>query len=476
MGYHFLPCERDQLYLMPPALQDWLPEGDLAWFILDAVAQMNLVAITRTYRADGWGQAAYEPAMMVALLLYAYCLGERSSRRIERLCQRDVAFRVITANQGPDHTTVARFRQTHEIELAKLFTQVLRLCAEAGLLKVGIVALDGTKIKASAALASNRTIETITAEVSRMLTEAQATDAAEDRQYGPERCGDELPEVLRDRKSRLARVQACQERLTQEAATATAQQQAKIETRQAEEAATGQKKRGRKPKAPEAAADRDAKANATDPDSRIMKTQAGYVQGYNAQAVVTEEQIIVAAEVTQEENDIQQLHPMLKRAQTNLKAIAYPHAVGTALADAGYCSEANLMAADLAGPALLIATNKDWKQRKVLREQPGPRGRIPMRLTPRDRMERVLLTTRGRRLYKKRGQTVEPVFGQIKSARGCDGFMRRGTAACDSEWKLLCATHNLLKLWRNGKTSGTGRRTSRVPQRCGRGSGKKNGG
>ena len=476
MGYHFLPCERDQLYLMPPALQDWMPEGDLTWFILDAVAQMNLTAIERTYRADGWGQAAYEPAMMVALLLYAYCLGERSSRRIERLCQRDLAFRVITANQGPDHTTIARFRQTHETELATLFTQVLRLCAEAGLLKVGIVALDGTKIKANAALASNRTAETITAEVSRMLTEAQATDAAEDRQYGLERCGDELPEGLRDRQSRLARLQACQERLTQEAATATAQQQAKIETRQAEEAATGQKKRGRKPKAPEAAADRDAKANITDPDSRIMKTQAGYVQGYNAQAVVTEDQIIVAAEVTQEENDIKQLHPMLERVQANLKAIAYPHAVRTALADAGYCSEANLLAADPAGPALLVATNKDWKQRKALREQPPPRGRSPKGLTARDRMERTLLTKRGRRLYKKRGQTVEPVFGQIKSARGCDGFMRHGTAACDSEWKLLCATHNLLKLWRHGKAGWISRRTGPTRQRCGQGSGKKNGG
>ena len=474
MGYHFLPCEREQLYLMPPALQDWLPESDLAWFILDAVAQMKLTAITRTYRADGWGQAAYEPAMMVALLLYAYCLGERSSRRIERLCQRDVAFRVITANQGPDHTTLARFRQTHEIELAKLFTQVLRLCAEAGLLKVGIVARDGTKIKANAALASNRTVETIATEVSRMLTEAQVTDAAEDRQYGPERCGDELPEGLRDRKSRLARLQACQERLTQEAATA--QQQAKLETRQAEETATGQKKRGRKPKAPEAAADLDAKANVTDPDSRIMKTQAGYVQGYNAQAVVTEDQIIVAAEVTQEENDIKQLYPMLERAQANLKALASPHAVGTALADAGYCSEANLLAADPAGPELLIATNKDWKQRKALRELPPPRGRAPKGLTARDRMERTLLTKRGRRLYKKRGQTVEPVFGQIKSARGCDGFMRRGTAACASEWKLLCATHNLLKLWRHGKAGWISRRTGRVPQRCGRGSGKKNGG
>lgn len=473
MGYHFLPCERDQLYLLPPALQDWLPEGDLAWFILDAVAQMNLTAIERTYRADGWGQAAYEPAMMVALLLYAYCLGERSSRRIERLCQRDLAFRVITANQGPDHTTLARFRQTHETELAKLFTQVLRLCAEAGLVKVGIVALDGTKIKANAALASNRTVETITAEVSRMLTEAQATDADEDRQYGAERCGDELPEALRDRTSRLARLQACQERLEREAAEATAQQQAKIAARQAEEAATGQKKRGRKPKAAEAAADSTAKANVTDPESRIMKTQGGYVQGYNAQAVVTEDQIIVAAEVTQEENDIKQLHPMLKRAQANLKAIAHLQAVGMALADAGYCSEANLMEADPDGPVLLMATNKDWKQRQALREQPPPRGRAPKGLTARDRMERTLLTKRGRHLYKKRGQTVEPVFGQIKSARGCDGCMRRGTAACDSEWKLLCATHNLLKLWRNGKRAGTARRTGRAPQRCGWGSGKK---
>ena len=473
MGYNFLPCERNQLYLMPPALQDWLPEGDLAWFLLDAVAQMNLVAVKQTYRADGWGQAAYEPAMMVALLLYAYCLGERSSRRIERRCQRDVAFRVITANQGPDHTTIARFRQTHETELATLFTQVLRLCAEAGLVKVGIVALDGTKIQAHAALASNRTVETITAEVSRMLTEAQATDTAEDRQYGSERCGDELPEALRDRTSRLTRLRACQERLEREAADATAQQQAKIETRRAEEAATGQKKRGRKPKAAKTAADGTAKANVTDPDSRIMKTQAGYVQGYNAQAVVTEEQIIVAAAVTQEANDIKQLHPMLERAQANLEALAHPQAVGTALADAGYCSEANLMEGDPDGPVLLSATNKDWKQRKALREPPPPRGRYPKGLTARDRMERTLLTKRGRRLYKKRGQTVEPVFGQIKSARGCDRFLRRGQVACDSEWKVLCATHNLLKLWRSGKATWLGPRSHRVRRPVGWRNGKK---
>ena len=416
-GYHVLPCDRDQLFLMPPALQEWLPEGALAWVILDAVAQMDLTKIERTYRADGWGQAAYEPAMMVAVLLYAYCLGERSGRQIERLCERDVAFRVLAANQRPDHTTIVRFRQTHETALATLFTPVLTLCAAAGLVKVGVVALDGTTIKADAALAANRTAATIAAEVTRMLTEAQATDAAEDRLYGPEQRGDARPEALRDRRSRLARLQACQERLTQEAATATVQQQAKIKARQAAAAATGRKKRGRKPKAAAAAADATAKANVTDPESRIMKTQGGYVQGYKAQAIVTE--------------------------------------------------------ADPDGPALLIATSKDWKQRQALREQPPPRGRCPKGLTARDRMERTLLTTRGRRLYKKRGQTVEPVFGQIKSTRGCDRFMRRGKAACDSEWKVLCATHNLLKLWRSGKAAWAGQRRGSGQRRLGRGSGKK---
>ena len=175
MGYNFLPCDRDQLYLLPPALQDWLPEGDLAWFLLDAVAQLDLAAIEQTYRRDGWGQAAYEPAMMVALLLYAYCLGERSSRQIERLCERDIAFRVIAANQRPDHTTLARFRQTHEQALAVLFTDVLRLCAEAGAVKVGVVALDGTKMKADAALAANRTAGAVKEAVQMMLVEAQGT-------------------------------------------------------------------------------------------------------------------------------------------------------------------------------------------------------------------------------------------------------------------------------------------------------------
>ena len=454
MGYNFLPCDRDQLYLLPPALQDWLPEGDLAWFLLDAVAQMDLSAIEETYRRDGWGQAAYDPTMMVALLLYAYCLGERSSRQIERLCERDIAFRVIAANHRPDHTTVARFRKLHETALAALFTDVLRLCAEAGVVKVGVVALDGTKMQADAALAANRTAEAITEAVQLMLVEAQEVDDAEDRVYGTARRGDELPAALQNRQSRQARLQACQARLKQEADAAQAKQQAKLETRQTEEAATGQNKRGRKPKTAQAlAAELDAttKANVTDPDSRIMKTQRGYVQGYNAQAVVTAEQVIVAAELTQQANDLHQLHPMLAQARENLQAIDHAQTIGIALADAGYCSEANLTEEVSEGPELLVATNKDWKQRKAQREQPAPRGRIPKCLTARERMDRALLTKRGRRLYKTRGQTVEPVFGQIKVGRGCDRFMRRGEQACASEWKLLCTTHNLLKLWRSGK-------------------------
>jgi len=316
--------------------------------------------------------AGARPAMLVALLLYAYCQGERSSRRIEQRCRRDIAYRVLTANQAPDHTTLARFWQDHEVALAELFTQVLRLCAKAGLVKVGLVALDGTKIQANAALAANRTAESLEAEVQRMVAEAAAVDAEEDQRYGPERRGDELPEGLRDRASRLARLQACRERLEREAAEAQAAHQGKLEARQAEEAATGKPKRGRKPKPPDPALEATAKANVTDPDSRIMKTQKGYVQGYNAQAVVTAEQIIVAAAVTQETNDVKQLHPMLTQAQETLQAVGHEPSITVVVADAGYWSEANVTTAEPAGPELLVATTKDWKQRKALREQPPP--------------------------------------------------------------------------------------------------------
>lgn len=453
MAYNFKECNREQVYLLPPALQDWLPSNDLVWLVLDAVAEMNLAAFYLRYRKDGKGQAAFEPSMMVALLLYSYSVGTRSSREIEKLCERDIGFRVIAANQRPDHCTINRFRKENGAALEDLFKQVLKLCKEAGLVKVGIVALDGSKIKANAALEANRTYEHIEREVKKMLAEAEARDAEEDRLYGADKRGDELPEDLAERTSRRARLAACKKRLEEEAAQAAAGQQSKIKERQAQEAETGTRKRGRKPKEPDATPAADEKANPTDPDSRIMKTRSGYVQGYNSQAVVTEEQIIIAAEVTNQENDINQLHPMIQAAQENLKAICAKKKLNIkiSLADAGYASDKNLAAIRPEGPEHLIATKKDWKQRKEAAEATPPRGRIPEHLTLRQRMERKLRTKRGRELYKKRGQTVEAVFGQIKDNRGIRHFMRRGLEACSQEWKLICATHNLLKLWRSDK-------------------------
>ena len=452
MAYNFLPCNRDQAYLLPPSLRDWLPEEDLAWFILDAVEQMDLSSLYARHRTDGWGAAAFEPGMMTALLLYAYCHGERSSRKIEWLCHRDIAFRVITANARPDHSTVSRFRQANGPALEALFVETLRLCAEAGLVKLGVVALDGTKIEANAALSANRAGEGLEAEVKKMLAEAEAADAAEDARYGKDQRGDELPKELQGRKGRLARLKECKERLAREAKEKADAQARKMAERQAEEAATGKKKRGRKPKTPDATVPDEAKANVTDPESRPMKTAKGYVQGYNAQAAATAQQIIVAADVTQEANDVKQPQGMLAQAQANAAAVGIKETIGAGLMDAGYWSEAN--AAALSGPdfpEMFIATTKDWKQRKALRESPPPRGRIPKHLSARERMERKLLTKRGRALYRLRSQTIEPIFGQIKAVRGCDRFMRRGHAAARSEWRLICATHNLLKLFRSGK-------------------------
>lgn len=451
MAYNFKSVDRETSYLMPPSLREWLPAKHLAWFVVDSVEALDLRKFYLGYRSDGWGRAAYDPKMMTALLLYAYCLGERSSREIEKACEVDVAFRVVAGNGRPDHTTICRFRSEHEEALRGLFLEVLRLCREGGLVKAGAIALDGTKMKANAALSANRDYEHLKKEVDRMFEEAKAKDAEEDKLYGKDRRGDETPEEWKTREGRLKWLQEAKARLDAEAAAEAAKQAEKIAKRQAEEEATGKKKRGRKPGEPDERPKDDAKANVTDPQSRIMKTRSGYVQGYNAQAAVTEDQIIVAAAVTQECNDVGQLHPMLEKVEENLAAAGAPEAMQTALADAGYWSDANMSGANPAGPELLIATNKDWKQRKAMREAAPPRGRIPKGMTARERMERKLLTKRGRALYKLRGQTVEPTFGQIKDGRGCDGFMRRGVRAADSEWSLMCATHNLLKLWRSGK-------------------------
>jgi transposase len=447
MGYNLIECNRDQTYLLPPSVRDWLPAGDLAWFVVDTCDQLNLERFYRGLRRDGRGGASFPPQVMVPLLVYAYCTGVRSSRQIERLCQRDVAFRVIAANQVPDHTTIARFRAEYAEALGELFGQVLALCAKTGLLKVGVFALDGTKMGANAALAANRTHEGIKKEVARILEEAAAVDAAEDRQYGSERRGDELPPELADRESRLKRLRECKEQIEREAAEAAAAQQEKIDARRAEEEAAGKKKRGRKPKEPEATVPKEAKANVTDPDSRVMKTRSGFVQGYNAQAVVDQGQVVVAAELTNEQNDIGQLQTMIGKATQELVTVAVePQQIRTVLADAGYCSDENLMALP-AGKTEFLVNTVGEKDRRT-EPAPAPRGRIPRNLTPRQRMDRRLRTKRGRALYKMRGMLVEPVFGMIKSVRGIQRFARRGLAACAHEWKLICATHNLLKLWR----------------------------
>ncbi|MDP2659249.1 MAG: IS1182 family transposase [Dehalococcoidia bacterium] len=452
MAYNLLPCDREQGYLMPPSLQEWLPDGDLAWFILDAVGQMDLDQFYVVYRKDGWGAAAYDPALMVGVLLYAYCLGLRSSRRIARALERDIAFRVLAANQQPDFRTICRFRAEREEALGRLFVQVLRLCREAGLLKLGVVALDGTKVEANAALAANRNHEAIEEEVRRMLQEARAVDEEEDVCYGPDRRGDELPEGLGRQTERLKRLQEARVRLEREAERAAQSAQEHMVQRQAEEEASGKRKRGRKPKVVEPAPCEAARANVTDPESRIMKTRQGYVQGYNVQAVVSQDQIIVAVGVTQEANDVQQLKPMMETLERTLGAAGIEDRPKTALADAGYWSEANLdTCSKLPGPELLIATTKDWKQRKLLREQGCPRGRIPQGLSSKERMERKLLTKRGRALYRMRGILVEPVYGQVKEGQGFRRFMRRGFEAATSEASMVATTHNLLKLWRCGK-------------------------
>ncbi len=452
MSQNFIECDRDTAYLMPPSLREWLPQDELAWFVLDAVAQMDLSKFYSKYRADGRGRSAYDPGMMVSLLLYAYSNGVLSSRKVERACRVDVAFRIITANRAPDYSTVCRFRAENEEELQRLFTQILRLCAKAGLVKVGVVALDGTKMRAAAALAANRTHDKLKAEVERIFKEAAATDAAEDKLYGPDKRGDELPEELRSRDSRIKRLKEAKARLEQEAAQEAAEQAAKIEKRRAKEKATGKPAMGRPPKAPSEGPDENTRANVTDPESRVMTTAAGqHIQGYNAQIAVTKDQIIVATKVTQMASDQKLLNPMVAKVKEELLKAGIKQKVRTALADAGYWSHLNMSNADPKGPELLIATIKEREQRKALGKQRSPRGRIPSGLSPTELMERKLRTARGQTLYKLRAKTVEPVFGQIKSGRGCEGFLRRRLHAVVSEWSLYCSTHNLLKLWRSGK-------------------------
>ncbi len=452
MSQRYLPCEREQQYLMPVSLSDWLPEDHLAWFVLEAVEQLDLSAFHAAYRDDGWGRQAYDPAMMLALLLYAYCEGERSSRRIERRCREDIVFRVLSANQQPDHATICRFRQRHEQALAGLFVEVLRLCAEAGLVRAGLLALDGTKLRADASRERNRTAAQLEAEVERMLAEAERVDAEEQAGAGREQ-SDALPPALRNRSQRLARLREAQARLAAREQARQDAYEARLRDREQKDA------RGRQPKRP--TPDPETKVNLSDPDSRVVRDYWGHYQGYNVQAMATREQVIVAAELTRAATDVQELGPMLEATQRNLEALGHAP-IGILLADAGYYSDANVRSLAEAGPELLIASRNDRNRRAA---GAAPHGRIPAGLSTRERMRRKLTTQRGRRLYEQRRWMIEPVFGDVKENRGIRRFQRRGFDACASEWKLIAATHNLRKLYRHRQTQPAPRPSGRPSPR-----------
>ena len=433
MSKAFLPYDPDQQLLLPAALQEWLPPDHLAYFIFDVVDQLDLSAITVRYQGERRGGPPYHPRMMVKVLLYGYCTGVASSRRIAQRLHEDIAFRVLAANNTPDFRTVFGFRKDHLAALAELFLQVLELCRQAGLVKLGHVALDGTKVRANAskhkAMSYGRMKEReaqLESEVAELLRRAQEVDEEEDQRYGRDKRGDELPEELAFRESRLRKIREAKAALEAEA-------QAAAERAEAEN-------RGH-PGVP----DDKAQRNFTDPDSRIMPMPGGrdFQQSYNCQAVVdSEHQVIVAARATNQPSDKQQGVVMAEEAILNTGVV--PKELS---ADAGYYSAKAVEELCALGIDPLIAPEKT---RHGTRLEPAPRGRIPGGLSARDRMRRKLRTKRGRERYALRMETVEPVFGQIKQGRGFRQFLLRGLEKVNREWLLICAGHNLLKLFRYG--------------------------
>jgi transposase len=425
MSKTFRPYEPDQLLLMPPALSDWVPEKHLARFVGDLVDGLDLSAIEDTYDEER-GYPPYHPRMMVKVLLYAYATGTYSSRRIETKLQDSVAFRFLAADNQPDFRTISDFRKKHGEALSELFGQVLRLCRKAGLVKLGRVAVDGTKIKANAskhkAMSYGRMKSTEAAlqrEADDLLRRAEESDDDEDGRYGKDKRGDELPEELAHRESRLRKIREAMAELQAEA-----KERARAE--------------GKDPRRAEP--EDKAQRNFTDPESSIQKQGRNYIQGYNAQVAVDEQaQVIVSQHVTAVQPDVNELMPVVKRISKLLRA--KPKQV---LADAGYWSEANVAALEKMGMDPFIATQRRKHSDPL---PPAPRGRPPKDLSPKQRMARKLLTLRGRAMYAWRQILPEPVFGQIKQARGFRQFLRRGVQRVGQEWSLICTVHNLLKLY-----------------------------
>jgi transposase len=442
VSQNFLSPQRDQPLLLPADMREWLPEDDLVHVVLDAVATLDLGEFRRRYRADGHGRAAFDPEMMVALLLYGYCQGERSSRVIEKRCVRDVGYRVITGGLHPDHATIARFRARHETALGGLFSQVLRLLAAEGMVALGMLSLDGTKLAGNAAQKANKTLP----QIEKVLAEAAERDTAEDARYG-DAPGEPTPRTLARRAERRERLAAARDRLAAEDRARRDAQRARQEAWDA--AAAAGKRGGRRPGAEPPRTNRnntEPRANITDPDVRVMRNQKGYLAGYNGQLVVTAQQVIVGAMLSRHPVDRTLLHPLLDTCRQQLAAAGIGPKLRTVLADSGYVSEENFARADSDGLRLLAPLAKDPGRRRVRAPQ---RPRHLDRLPATARARRRLQHPRGRDDYKLRAQTVEPVFGQLKTCQKLTMMSRRGLAACENEWLLAATAHNLRKLHRH---------------------------
>ena len=432
MSKPYKPYQPEQDLLLPPSLKDWLPERHLAYFVSEVVDELELSAIYAVYEKDLRGQPPYDPRMMVKLLVYGYCVGVYSARKIQQRVNEDVAFRVLAAGNEPDFRTIADFRKIHLEVLEGLFDQVLRMAVEMGAMKLGRVVLDGSKVKANAskhkAMSYERMVEqekAIREQVKEMLAQAEAVDAEEDERYGKSGVGDELPEELQRRETRLKRIREAKRALEERA-----REKAKGEGKAVEEARPAAKDQ----------------YNFTDPESRIMKSSSeGFVQAYNAQIVVEPElQLIVGQAVTQAANDKEQVAPMMEAVEEQCGQ--RPEAV---IADSGYCSEKNLEALESEKkPEQRIEAFIATERQKHGERQVCAHGPLPTGATRVDRMKRKLQTKTGAAIYAARKGIVEPVFGQIKQARGFRRFSLRGLAKVKAEWALVCAAHNLLKIYR----------------------------
>lgn len=439
MSKNFRPWKIDEVLLLPPSVQDYVPRDHLSRLIVALVREeLDLSAIAGRY-TSGLGQPPFDPWMMTALLLHGYASGIYSSRRIAKAAVERADFMMLVAGDPPDFRTISEFRKRHLTALAGLFVQVLKLAEKAGLVKLGHVALDGTKIKANASKhkamsyerMKKREVE-LAAEVDRWLKAAEAADAEEDKLYGSRR-GDEMPDWVADKQKRLAKIRAAKAELEAEAKAAAAEEMRRRAAAEERRIAEGRKKNGKTPAPPKQEPDGKAQRNFTDPESRILKTKDGYIQGYNAQAAVdAEAQIIVAHGLTPSMSDQDQFVPLLDTTEDNLD-----RKPREASADAGYCSEANLAALAARDIRGYIATGRAKHPSDVKRKITGP-----LTKAMRDKLKRAGWRSR----YRLRKQVVEPVFGQIKQPRGFRQFLLRGIEKVTAEWALICTAHNLTKL------------------------------